>query len=34
MVLPSRIPETDRDSWTIDDTSARETCRSAVTFFR
>ena len=34
IVLPSRIPETDSDSWTIEETSASEICRSAVTFFR
>ena len=34
IVLPSRIPETDSDSWTIEDTSASDACRSAVTFFR
>ena len=34
IVLPSRIPETESDSWTIDETSARDACRSAVTFFR
>ena len=34
IVLPSRIPETDSDSWTIEETSASEACRSAVTFLR
>ncbi len=34
IVFPSRIPETESDSWTIEDTSARDACRSAVTFFR
>ena len=34
IVLPSRIPETESDSWTIDETSASEACRSAVTFLR
>ena len=34
IVLPSRIPETESDSWTIDEMSASETCRSAVTFLR
>ena len=32
--MPSRIPETDSDSWTIEETSASETWRSAVTFLR
>ena len=34
MVLPSRIPDTESDSWTIEETSASDTWRSAVTFFR
>jgi hypothetical protein len=34
IVLPRRIPETESDSWTIDETSASEACRSAVTFLR
>ena len=34
IVLPSRIPETDSDSWTIDETSASDAWRSAVTFLR
>ncbi len=34
IVLPSRIPETESDSWTMEDTSARDACRSAVTFLR
>ena len=34
IVLPSRIPETESDSWTIEDTSASDACRSAVTFLR
>ena len=34
IVLPSRIPETESDSCTIDETSASDTCRSAVTFLR
>ncbi len=34
IVFPSRIPETESDSCTIEDTSARDACRSAVTFFR
>ena len=34
IVLPSRIPETESDSWTIDETSASDTWRSAVTFLR
>ena len=34
IVLPSRIPETESDSWTIDETSASDACRSAVTFLR
>ncbi len=34
IVFPSRIPDTDSDSCTIDDTSASDACRSAVTFLR
>ena len=34
IVFPSRIPETESDSCTIEETSARDACRSAVTFFR
>jgi hypothetical protein len=34
IVLPSRIPETESDSCTIELTSASEAWRSAVTFFR
>ena len=34
IVLPSRIPETESDSWTIDDTSASDAWRSAATFLR
>ena len=34
IVLPSRMPDTDRDSCTIEDTSAREACSSSVTFRR
>ena len=34
IVLPRRIPETESDSWTIEETSASDTCRSAVTFLR
>ena len=34
IVLPSRMPETDSDSCTIDETSASEIWRSAVTFLR
>ena len=34
IVFPSRIPETESDSWTSDETSASDACRSAVTFFR
>ena len=34
IVLPSRIPETDSDSCTIDETSASDAWRSAVTFLR
>ena len=34
IVFPSRIPETESDSCTIDDTSASDACRSAVTFLR
>ncbi len=34
IVLPRRIPETESDSWTIEDTSAREAWRSAVTLLR
>ena len=34
IVLPSRIPETESDSWTIEEMSASDACRSAVTFLR
>ena len=34
IVLPSRIPETESDSCTIEETSASDACRSAVTFLR
>ena len=34
IVLPSRMPETESDSCTIDETSASDTWRSAVTFLR
>ena len=34
IVLPSRIPETESDSCTIEDTSARDACSSAVTLRR
>ena len=34
IVLPSRIPETESDSCTIEETSASDAWRSAVTFFR
>ena len=34
IVLPSRIPDTESDSWTIEETSASDTWRSAVTFLR
>ena len=34
IVFPRRIPETESDSWTSDETSASDACRSAVTFFR
>ena len=34
IVLPSRIPETESDSCTIEETSASEACSSAVTFRR
>ncbi len=34
MVLPRRIPETESDSCTIEETSASDACRSAVTFLR
>ena len=34
IVLPSRIPETESDSWTIEETSASDACRSATTFLR
>ena len=34
IVLPSRIPETESDSCTIEETSASDACLSAVTFFR
>ena len=34
IVFPSRIPETESDSWTIEDTSASDACRAAVTFLR
>ena len=34
MVLPSRIPLTESDSCTSEETSASETCFSAVTFLR
>ena len=34
IVFPSRIPETESDSCTIEETSASEACRSAVTFLR
>ena len=34
IVLPSRIPETESDSCTIEETSASDACRSAATFRR
>ena len=34
IVFPSKIPDTESDSWTIDETSASDACRSAVTFLR
>ena len=34
IVFPSRIPETESDSCTMEDTSARDASRSAATFFR
>ena len=34
IVLPSRIPDTDRDSCTIEETSASDACRAAVTLRR
>ena len=34
IVFPRRIPETESDSWTIDETSASDAWRSAVTFLR
>jgi hypothetical protein len=34
IVLPRRIPDTESDSWTMEDTSASDACRSAVTFLR
>ncbi len=34
IVLPRRIPETESDSCTIEETSASDACRSAVTFLR